>query len=122
MSTDRTAMDRSNDGLRLHQAGDYEGAITAFTEVIELNPRSTAAYYHRADAYRRTGRASDAERDVEKARALHGDSERDSARRKAKEGQELKTKVGKVRQRPFGLWAQYGEITIGPSKITFQRA
>lgn len=121
MSTDRSTMDLSNEGLRLLQAGDYEGAITAFTQIIEINPRSTAAHYHRADAYRRAGRASEAERDVETARALRQADEQERAQQRVKEGGRFTAKGQKVRQGTFRLLAKYGDITIGPSAITFQR-
>ena len=49
----RAAVEKAREGARLFEAGDYEGAIAACTEAIELEPRIQGAYRTRAEASRR---------------------------------------------------------------------
>ena len=76
--TQRDAM-KANQGRRLLDAGDYEGAITACTEAIELEPGSIGARRTRAEAYRRLGREKEAEADLKHLGDLT--SQRDRAER-----------------------------------------
>ena len=62
--TQRAAL-KAQEGARLLAARDYEGAITAFTEAIELEPSSFGAYRTRAEAYERLGSEEEAEADLE---------------------------------------------------------
>ena len=58
------AIVKSNEGTRLFEAGDVEGAIKAFAEAIKLDPRFEAAYHNRAMALRKAGRHREAEVDL----------------------------------------------------------
>ena len=66
--TKRAAIEKAQEGRRLLSSGDYEGAIGACTEAIELYPGSVGARRTRAEAYRRLGKPTEAEADQK----LHG--------------------------------------------------
>jgi Flp pilus assembly protein TadD len=57
-------------GLRLLRRWDYEGAIRAFTEALELNSTLVEAYENRAVAYRRLGRDEEADTDIATSRII----------------------------------------------------
>lgn len=57
--TQRAALDRAGEGWRLLSDGDYEGAIAACTEAIELDFSSLGARRTRAEAYSRLGRVNE---------------------------------------------------------------
>ena len=48
--TQRPALEQAQEGHRLLCAGDYEGAIKACKDAIELDPRIKGAYRTRAEA------------------------------------------------------------------------
>ena len=50
--TKRVAKDKVDEGMRLLAAGDYEGAIAACAEAIELEPMIRDAHRTLAEAYR----------------------------------------------------------------------
>ena len=58
--TKRIALERAQEGLRLISAGDYQGAIEACTEAIELDPRSLGARRTRVEAYNHLGKGEEA--------------------------------------------------------------
>ena len=62
--TRRAALDKVQEGHRLLTVRDYEGAIMACTEAIELDPSSAGAYRTRANAYRRLGVSNKASCDL----------------------------------------------------------
>ena len=62
--TKRAALEKALEGWRLLSSGDYEGAVAACTEAIELEPGSLGSYRTRAEAYRRLGRGKEAEADL----------------------------------------------------------
>ena len=64
-SKTQRAADKVDEGARLLSAGDYEGAIAAYTEAIDLDPSFGWAYYYRAEARKRLGMLSKSEADRE---------------------------------------------------------
>ena len=62
--TKRAALDKAQEGRGLLRAGDYQGAIAACTEAIELDSRILGAYGSRAEAYRRLGMEKEAAVDL----------------------------------------------------------
>ena len=58
------ALDKAQEGMHLLSAGDYEGAVAACTQAMELDHRSLGAYRTRAEAYRLLGRRNWAEADL----------------------------------------------------------
>lgn len=57
-------------GGNLLDVGNYDGAITAFTKAIAIDPRHGHAYANRALAYSHTNRLDEARRDLSAAEAL----------------------------------------------------
>ena len=51
------SVEKAKEGARLFEAGDYEGAIAACTEAIEMDSDFMEAYRTRAEAYTRLGRS-----------------------------------------------------------------
>ena len=49
----RAATEKAQEGRRLLNSGDYQGAISACNESLELSPGSVTAELTRAEAYRR---------------------------------------------------------------------
>ena len=58
------------EGRRLFQLGEYEGAVAALTEAISLYPRSKTAHSIRAFAYERLGERPKAKEDREAIAAI----------------------------------------------------
>jgi tetratricopeptide (TPR) repeat protein len=58
------------DGLKHAEQGDVDDAIADFTEVIKLDPKSTAAYYHRGQLHRRNGEIELAKADFDEVLRL----------------------------------------------------
>ena len=58
---------RLADGLSLAWQGDYDGAITAFDQAIELQPRLSFAYLNRGLTYQRRGEIDRAIADLDRA-------------------------------------------------------
>ena len=54
-------------GVKLYTAGDYDGAIRGFSEVIRLMPRVAKAYYWRGIAYQTKHNDASALADYDKA-------------------------------------------------------
>ena len=52
-----------NRGLLRAQTGDYRGAISDYSKVIEEYPNFTVGYYHRAEARKKIGDRKGAEQD-----------------------------------------------------------
>ena len=67
MATERDSLTKNADGVRLHQAGDHEGAIKAFTEAIDLDPEHANIYRNRAESYRAVDKTAEADADTAKA-------------------------------------------------------
>ena len=91
------ARDKRHEADKLLQARDYEGAITAFTEAISLNPDVIGAYNKRARAYRQLGRKGEAEADFEMVRALDRKRklEREAAGQASQAERKLKRRLGR---------------------------
>ena len=70
MSTEPDPVKKNDDGLRLRQVGDIEGAVEAFTQAITLNPNFESAYRNRAEAFRRLGKTDQATGDLDKAETM----------------------------------------------------
>jgi tetratricopeptide (TPR) repeat protein len=66
----------NDEGVRLLDSGDYEGAIAAFTAAIVLDPRFHAAYRNRAQTLRKLGRSREAEDDLGKVESQQAARER----------------------------------------------
>ena len=62
-------------GLRFVQKGDFDKAITYFSEAIRLDAKLAAAYYNRGMAFRESGDESKAEADLAEAKNLGFSSE-----------------------------------------------
>ena len=67
MSEDQDAIAKNDEGVRLLNAGDFEGAVAAFSAAITLDPDFEAAYRNRANALHRLGRYQEAQADSDKA-------------------------------------------------------
>jgi len=61
---------KTEEGIRLFQAGDIEAVIQVLTEAIGLNPDYPIAYHWRGMAFQRLGRDEEAKSDFSKERAL----------------------------------------------------
>jgi len=70
--TERVAIEKAQEAWRLLRSGDYEGAIAACAEALELEPRGLGAYRMRADAYRRLSRKEEAAADLQLVRDISG--------------------------------------------------
>ncbi|MEH2267934.1 MAG: tetratricopeptide repeat protein [Nostoc sp.] len=58
-------------GVNKYDAGNYEGAIEDFNQVIELDPQNAVAYNRRGDAYYRLGDYEQAQADASQAILLN---------------------------------------------------
>ena len=67
MANERDALTKNAEGVRLHQAGDHDGAIKALTEALALDPDHANIYRNRAEAYRAANKTAEAEADSAKA-------------------------------------------------------
>ena len=56
--TNRAAREKTREGARLLNTGDYQGAIVACTNAIQVDPQYDDAYLLRTEAYRRTNKPS----------------------------------------------------------------
>lgn len=65
-TTDKLAVMKNDEGLRYLSAGDYQAAITAFTEALTREPNLESAYRNRAQSYRKLGMLQEAEADFQK--------------------------------------------------------
>ena len=70
MTTEREALAKNAEGVRLHQSGDAEGAIKVLTEALEAAPEHANIYRNRADAYRAANMTAEADADAAKADEL----------------------------------------------------
>ena len=70
MVTEREALAKNAEGVRLQQAGDADGAIKVLTEAIDVAPEHANIYRNRADAYRAANMDAEANADSAKADAL----------------------------------------------------
>ena len=70
MTTEREALAKNAEGVRLHQSGDAEGAIKVLTEALEAAPEHANIYRNRAEAYRAANMTAEADADSAKADAL----------------------------------------------------
>jgi tetratricopeptide (TPR) repeat protein len=64
------AIAKNDEGMRLLNAEDFEGAVAAFSAALTLYPDFEAAYRNRADALRRLRRVQEAEADSDKAESI----------------------------------------------------
>ena len=69
MSTN-PAVAKNDEGVRLLDSGDYEGAVAAFTEAIDLNPDFKTAYRNRSQALRKLGRMAEANSDFDRQQKI----------------------------------------------------
>jgi hypothetical protein len=69
-TNESNARERADEALRLFRAGDFEGAVKAFTETIALDPDSAVAYHNRGLAYQRLGKEEEAKADITKGASL----------------------------------------------------
>ena len=60
------AFAKNNEGLRYLNAREYQAAVSAFTEAIDLQPGFVGAYRSRASAYQGLGMEEQARLDLEK--------------------------------------------------------
>ena len=70
MATEREALAKNAEGVRLHQAGDADGAIKVLTEALEIAPEHANIYRNRAEAYRAADMTAEADVDSAKADSL----------------------------------------------------
>ena len=70
MVTERDALAKNAEGVRLHQTGDDAGAIKVLTEALEIAPEHANIYRNRADAYRAADMTAEADADSAKADSL----------------------------------------------------
>ena len=68
--TKRVAISKVQEAWFLLAAGNYDGAVAASTEAIELDPRRRGAYQLRAVAHKHLSRGQDAEADLAALRDL----------------------------------------------------
>ena len=61
---------KTEEGRRLFQAGDDEGAVAAFSEAVSLYPRSLTAYSLRSQVYHRLGQPVNATADMQAIAAI----------------------------------------------------
>jgi len=96
----RVAAGRKNvEGCYLFEAGDLDGALSLFNEVIAAYPEHDATYHHRAETYRRLGHHDQAGADFERAKR---------GARQARKESEAATRTGATRM-PLSQWL--GEST-----------
>ena len=72
MSTN-PAVAKNDEGVRLLDSGDYEGAVAAFTEAIDLNPDFVTAFTanrNRSQALRKLGRMAEANSDFDRQQKI----------------------------------------------------
>jgi tetratricopeptide (TPR) repeat protein len=60
----------NNRGWEFYQNGDYDKAISDYTEAIRLDSNYANAYYSRGLAYRKQGNEAQAQADFRKAKQL----------------------------------------------------
>jgi tetratricopeptide (TPR) repeat protein len=65
---------KANEAMQLFHAGDFDGAVQAFTEAITLDPAYALAYHNQGLAYERLGRSEEAKADYAKHASLNWDS------------------------------------------------
>ncbi len=70
MASENDSLAKNAEGVRLHQAGDHEGAVQAFTEALDLDPEHANVYRNRAEAYRAVDKSAEADADMAKADQL----------------------------------------------------
>ena len=70
MANEQDALHKNADGVRLHQKGDYDGALKAFGEAIAIEPDHANIYRNRAETYRAMNRTDEADTDSAKADAI----------------------------------------------------
>ena len=70
MATEREALAKNAEGIRLHQTGDAAGAVKVLTDAIEIAPDHANIYRNRAEAYRAANMTAEADADTVKADAL----------------------------------------------------
>ena len=67
VGTNNQSTEAAREGTRLLSEGDLDGAISALSESIRLNPTSIYAYRTRAEAYQRMGKPLESQKDLETA-------------------------------------------------------
>ncbi len=120
MATNRSGIEKNDEGIKLLHAGEYERALEGFTKAIELYPGFVGAYQNRAEAYRKLGRERDARRDLEKISSLLQGRRRDAVRERLETGPGHRAEGYIVSNWSGGLLSESGTITIGPGQISFR--
>ena len=69
MSTN-PAVAKNDEGVRLLDSGDYEGAVAAFSQEIDLDPDFKTAYRNRSQALRKLGRMAEANSDFDRQQKI----------------------------------------------------
>lgn len=59
------------DGVRMHQQGNYQGALTRFMQAVARNPDDADSYYNLAATYHQMGRVQKNQADFEQAESLY---------------------------------------------------
>lgn len=59
------------EGISQYEQGNYQEAVTSFTQTLEINPKNSWAYNHRGDAFYRLGNYKKAQTDSSRAIALN---------------------------------------------------
>jgi serine/threonine protein kinase len=59
------------EGISQYERGNYQEAVSNFTQTIEINPQNSLAYNHRGDAFYRLGDYEKAQADSSRAIALN---------------------------------------------------
>ncbi|MBD2450773.1 tetratricopeptide repeat protein [Nostoc sp. FACHB-152] len=59
------------EGISQYEKGNYQEAVSNFTQTIEINPQNSLAYNHRGDAFYRLGDYEKAQADSSRAIALN---------------------------------------------------
>ena len=74
----QVARDKNSDGVQRLKDGQYESALTSFTDAIIANPEYALAYRNRAQAYDDLGRAQEAVADRATAASLQATERRET--------------------------------------------
>ena len=71
-TTEEQIVSLIRDGVELHDAGDYEGALIRYEQALELNPKSSMAMYEIGYTYMAMGENKKAQKWMKKAIKVDG--------------------------------------------------